>query len=133
MENLSMSDLSACMITGRLTANSELKYSNKGMPSLRFCVAVGRYEKGKTDTSFFDCIQWGKIAEPLSQKLTKGKPVAVRGEFRQEHWQDKEGQKRSRWILVADMFGVQPLSLGQKEGQQEVLNIEEEWDEDIPF
>jgi single-strand DNA-binding protein len=139
------------MITGRLTANSDLKYTNGGTASIRFSVAVGRYSNGKTETSFFDCLQWGKISETLAPLLVKGKAVVVRGEMRQDHWQDQEGAKRSKWVLVADGFGVQLLSAGNNEdsgrgGQtrnrkpngntQEVLgnaSSGEDWDEDIPF
>jgi single-strand DNA-binding protein len=103
------------MITGRLTADSELKYTNNSTAILKFSVAVGRYEKGQTTTSFFDVTQWGKAAESLAGKLTKGKQVVVRGEMRQEFWNAQDGSKRSKWTLVADSFGVQPLSYGDSD------------------
>jgi single-strand DNA-binding protein len=142
------------MITGRLTANSELKYSGGGAASIRFSVAVGRYSNGKTETSFFDCIQWGKITETLAPLMSKGKAVVVRGEMRQEHWQGQDGAKRSKWVLVADGYGVQLLSAGNNEetgrgsrtggrnqsnqnnnGQDDWENASSggEYDQDIPF
>ena len=113
-----MADMCSCMITGRLTADSELKYTNGSTPILKFSVAVGRYEKGQTTTSFFDVTQWGKAAESLAGKLTKGKQVVVRGEMRQEFWNAQDGSKRSKWTLVADSFGVQPLSYGDDDSDQ---------------
>lgn len=104
-----MADMCSVMITGRLTADSELKYTNNGTAILKFSVAVGRYEKGQTETSYFDVVQWGKAGESLSSRLTKGKPVVVRGEMRQEFWNANDGTKRSKWVLVADAYGVQPL------------------------
>ncbi len=103
-----MADMCSCMITGRLTSDSEIKYAGQ-TPILKFSVAVGRYEKGQTLSSFFDVVQFSKAAESLAVKLTKGRPVVVRGEMRQEFWNANDGSKRSRWVLYADSYGVQPL------------------------
>lgn len=113
-----MADMCSIMITGRLTNDSELVFAGQ-TPLLKFSVAVGRYEKGKNLVSYFDCQQWGRMAETLSTRLTKGSPVVVRGEMRQEFWEDRtSGQRRSKWILQADNFGVQPLFDGRSGGQK---------------
>lgn len=109
-------DLCSCMITGRLTSDGELKYTQGGAPSLRFSVAVGRYRAGRQETSFFDCSAWGKGAEVLAPRMAKGSPVAVRGEMRQERWNDMDGAARSRWVLVADTFGVQVMPKPKNDG-----------------
>lgn len=131
-----MADMCSCMVTGRLTSDSEIKYVGSSA-MLKFSVAVGRYEKGQTVTSFFDVVQWGKAAESLNSRLTKGKPVVVRGEMRQEFWNAQDGAKRSRWVLVADAFGVQPLSSLNQEESQEPRGRADQFkqydDEDIPF
>ncbi len=124
-----MADLCSIMITGRLTSDSEIKYTTK-TPILKFSVAVGRYEKGKTETSFFDVVQFGRAVDALSSRLTKGKPVVVRGEMRQEFWTTQEGAKRSKWVLLADSYGVQPL--GGQEGHQNLLSKYDD-DVEIPF
>ncbi len=105
-----MADMCSVMITGRLTTDSEIKYAGQ-TPILKFSVAVGRYEKGQTASSFFDVVQFSRAAESLTGKLTKGKPVVVRGEMRQEFWNSGDGSRRSKWVLYADSFGVQPLYL----------------------
>jgi single-strand DNA-binding protein len=105
-----MADMCTIMITGRLTGDSEIKYAGQ-TPILKFNVAVGRYEKGQTTSSFFDVVQFSRAAESLTGKLTKGKPVVVRGEMRQEFWNANDGSRRSKWVLYADSFGVQPLHL----------------------
>nr|WP_321298387.1 single-stranded DNA-binding protein [uncultured Sphaerochaeta sp.] len=109
-----MADMCSIMITGRLTSDSEIKYAGQ-TPILKFSVAVGRYDKGQTTSSFFDVVQFSRNAESLVGKLTKGKPVVVRGEMRQEFWNANDGSKRSRWVLMADSFGVQPLYIQQDE------------------
>jgi single-strand DNA-binding protein len=103
-------DLCSCMITGRLTRDCELKYTREGAQVLKFCVAVGRYRTGKKETSFFDCVAWGKGAEVLEPLMVKGAQVAVRGEMRQERWNDMDGAARTSWVMVADTFGVQVMA-----------------------
>ncbi|ADY13658.1 single-stranded DNA-binding protein [Sphaerochaeta globosa] len=134
-----MADMCSIMITGRLTADSEIKYAGQ-TPILKFSVAVGRYDKGQTTSSFFDVVQFSRAAEGLTGKLTRGKPVVVRGEMRQEFWSANDGSKRSRWVLVADSFGVQPLGGGQEDryerGEPTTQNMYSSLDDDgddIPF
>ena len=135
-----MADMCSIMITGRLTSDSEIKYAGQ-TPILKFSVAVGRYDKGQTTSSFFDVVQFSRNAESLVGKLTKGKPVVVRGEMRQEFWNANDGSKRSRWVLVADGFGVQPLYLqeeryGRGESTQDMYGDPKSNDDDlddIPF
>lgn len=130
-----MADMCSCMITGRLTRDSELRHVGNSAV-LNFSVAVGRYEKGSTLTSYFDVVQWGKAAESLSFKLLKGTPVVVRGDMRQEFW-EQDGQRRSKWVLLADGFGVQPLHIPQSGNgghrqQEDYVNAYDS-DDDIPF
>jgi single-strand DNA-binding protein len=110
---------------------------------LGFTVAVGRYEKGQTETSFFDCVQWGKTAESLAKHMTKGRLVAVKGEMRQNRWTDREGAKRSQILLVADTYGgVQLLANNSRSSEDSAPAIVdrgydadsfESFDDDIPF
>lgn len=135
-----MADMCSIMITGRLTSDSEIKYAGQ-TPILKFSVAVGRYDKGQTTSSYFDVVQFSRAAESLVGKLTRGKPVVVRGEMRQEFWNANDGSKRSRWVLVADSFGVQPLGGGQEDkyerggnqATQEAYGNPYDDGDDIPF
>lgn len=131
-----MADMCSCMITGRLTKDAEVKYAGQAAV-LNFSVAVGRYEKGAETTSYFDCVQWGKAVESLAPKLTKGSPVVVRGDMRQEFWNTREGDRRSKWVLLADPFGVQPLQSGRGGGSNQSSNDQyskyDDDDDPIPF
>ncbi len=108
-----------------------------------FTVAVGRYEKGQTETSFFDCVQWGKTAESLAKHMTKGRLIAVKGEMRQNRWTDNEGSKRSQILLVADTYGgIQLLANNSRSSEDSTPVIVdrgydgdsfESFDEDIPL
>ncbi len=92
-------DLNVVALTGRLTRDSELRYSNGGMAIAKFSIAVNRRtKKGDQwveDASFFDCSMFGKAAEGVNQYLNKGTQVAINGELRQNRW-EQDGQSRSR-------------------------------------
>lgn len=97
-----MSDLNCCTFVGRITKDAELKMIGaKQTPCAEFAIAnntgFGQFEK----TSFINVQLWGQAATGLVQYLTKGKQVAVLGEFVQNDWVDQNGGKHSTWRLSA--------------------------------
>jgi len=101
-----MNDMNIVAINGRLTSESEMRYSNGGMPICRFSIAVNRSKKTadnrwEDEANFFDCTMFGKSAEAVKQYLTKGQQVSISGELRQERW-EKDGQKNSRVTIIVN-------------------------------
>jgi single-strand DNA-binding protein len=47
---------------------------------------------------------WGKQAEIAQQYLKKGSLVFIEGRIQSREWQDKEGQKRTSFEIVANNF-----------------------------
>lgn len=78
-------------LIGNLCGDAELKYTSEGTAVAKFSIAYNDYKK---EAHFFNCTVWGKLAENLSQYLTKGKQIGIGGELRQNRW-EKDGQKRS--------------------------------------
>ena len=111
------SDLSIAVITGRLTRDAELKYTNSGQAVVHFSVASGsKRKKGDQwieEASFWDVDYWGKGGEAINQWLTKGKQVAVEGTMRQDRW-EQDGQTRSKVLITAN--SVQLLGGGDRQG-----------------
>ncbi len=101
-----MTDVNVVVLVGRLTRNIELKYLTSGTAVGNFSIAcsedVKQGDKWEEKAHFFDCVLWGKRAESLKQYLTKGKQVALGGRLRQETWQNKEGQNRSKVVINVD-------------------------------
>ncbi|HOV93497.1 MAG TPA: single-stranded DNA-binding protein [Spirochaetales bacterium] len=99
-----MRDINVVVLVGRLTRDSELKYTKSGMPIARFSIAVNRSRKQDDqwvdETSFFEVDYWGKGAEAINKYLTKGQQVAIEGELRQDRW-DQDGQSRSKVVINA--------------------------------
>ena len=113
-----MADLSIAVLVGRLTRDSEMRYTSGGSPICSFSVATSsRKKKGDQwidEASFWDIELWGKQGESLQQYLVKGKQVAIEGTMRQDRW-EKDGQPRMKVVISAQT--VQLLGGGQDKGQ----------------
>lgn len=85
-------------LTGNLVRDPEEIAGGKGV---RFSIACNEswYNKdsGERDeyVNYFDCITWGKAADPIKRFCSKGSKVAVVARAKQERW-EKDGQKNSR-------------------------------------
>jgi single-strand DNA-binding protein len=104
------SDINHVVLIGRLTRDSELKYTSGGAAVCKFSIAVNRTRKQGDEfveeANFFDINLWGRQAEAIQKYLEKGKQVAVQGELRQDRW-EQNGQNRSKVEIRA--FNVQLL------------------------
>jgi single-strand DNA-binding protein len=96
-------------LTGRLVAQPELRFSAKGQPVGRFTIVTSRRvrdsqtgEWSDADTSFWDCVAFGQLAENIAESLEKGTAVIVTGRAAQEEWETKDGQKRRSIKVTAD-------------------------------
>ncbi len=110
-------DMNLVVLIGRLTRNSELKYSQGGSAMLRFSIAVNRSRRNadgrwEDEPNFFDCVYFSKNADAMSQYLEKGRQVAIQGELRQSRWEGQDGQSRSR----VEIFVNNLTLLGQSQG-----------------
>ncbi len=96
-------------LTGRLTADPEMRYSGKGQPVAKFTVATSRRvrdaqtgEWSDADTSFWDVVAFGQLAENVAESLLKGTAVIVIGRAAQRTWETKEGEKRRTIEVTAE-------------------------------
>lgn len=100
------SDINQVEITGRLTRDPELRFSQGGAAVATFAVANNRYfqrnDEWEESVSFIDIVAFQKLAELVAENLGKGDSVLVLGRLEQETWEDKDtGAKRSRHKVVA--------------------------------
>jgi len=129
------------VLTGRLTADPELKYTQTGKALVRFALAVNRrYNRDETD--FINVTAWDKKAELASQYLHKGSLIAVTGSIRVRSYDDSEGiRRKSTEVLVENLefldskksdssgssSGESNLSIAETENKSNVS------DDDFPF
>lgn len=93
------------ILIGRLTRDPELRYVPSGAPVASFTLAVDRPfkdQQGNRETDFIDVVAWRKLAEQVSQYMTKGRMVAVEGRLQIRSYETQDGQKRKVAEVVAD-------------------------------
>ena len=96
-------------LRGRLTRDPEMRYSAAGKPVTKFAVVTSRRVKDQqsgewsdADTTFWDCVTFGQLAENCAESLEKGTAVVVVGNASQEEWTTKDGEKRRSMKVVAE-------------------------------
>ncbi len=96
--------MNSIIITGRLTADPELKTTPNGTDVTQFTVAVDRAYKsgGEKQTDFFRVIAWRGTAEFICRYFGKGRPILVQGEMNNRQYNDKDGNKRDWWEIKAE-------------------------------
>lgn len=100
---------STITVVGNLTKDPEIRYTSGGRGQASFGIAVSRrYQvngEWQEQTSFFNVVAWGTLAENAAASLTKGTRVVVTGRLEQRSYETKEGEKRSVVEVIADEIG----------------------------
>ena len=98
--------LNQITMMGRLTKDPELRYTGSNIPVASFRLAVdrdfGNRETGEKQTDFIDVVAWRQTGEFVSKYFKKGSMAAVSGRLQARDWQDKDGNKRTSFEVVAD-------------------------------
>jgi len=92
---------------GHVTKDVELRYTQVGKEFANFSIAVNQFygsgDAKKKDTSFFNCVAWGKTATLMAQMVKKGQAILIQGKLKQRTW-EQNGQKRNTVEIVVDSF-----------------------------
>ena len=135
-----MNNVYGCFFDCHVVRACEIKYTTEGLAIGNFSIAVNESVKRNgewvEESSFFECVCYGKIAETLKTYVTSGQRMFFIMRPKQERWTDKEGKKRSRVVFIVNDFsfgekprGAQPNPPMQNE-QQQVNNYQQPTDQD---
>lgn len=91
------------IVGGRLTRNPESKVLSSGKTVVSFALAVNRKSGDKEEVLFLNCQAWDKTGDVVMKYVKKGEPLFVEGRLREEKWRDKEGQDKSKMVVVVDV------------------------------
>ncbi|PYT93079.1 MAG: single-stranded DNA-binding protein [Acidobacteria bacterium] len=97
------------ILVGRLGRDPETRYTGSGQAVANFSVATDESYKDRNGerqkrTEWHKIVVWGKQAEIAQQYLKKGSLIFIEGRIQSREWQDKEGQKRTSFEIVATNF-----------------------------
>lgn len=90
-------------LSGNLTRDPEVRYSQNGMAFARMGIAINRRSKNKDakEVDFFNIVAFDKTAEFCGRYLTKGSRVLVEG-YLQTSTYEKDGVKRTNVEIMVN-------------------------------
>lgn len=139
------------ILTGRITKDLELKYTQNGKAYCRFTLAVDRglskekkqeaEENGQPTADFINCVAWGKVAETLSKYTAKGKKILVNGSIETGSYTMQDGSKRYTTDVLVNRAEILEFvdnnNVNNQDtrpfGQFDELPYQETTNEDMPF
>ena len=93
------------VLTGRITRDPEIRYTQNGLSNLRFSVAVDRAvardASGNRQADFINCVAFGQQADFISRYVKKGNMLAIEGRIQTGSY-EKDGQRVYTTDVVAD-------------------------------
>lgn len=103
--------LNSVVIEGRLTADPELKTTPSGVAVTSFSIANQRNFKNadnERETDFYNVVAWRGTAEHICKYFKKGSAISIEGHLQTRKYQDKDGNNRTAFEIVADTphFGL---------------------------
>ena len=111
------------IILGNLGSEPDARYMPNGNAVTNISVATTDSWKDKESQERIEKTEWhrvvffGRLAEIASEYLKKGSQVYVEGRLQTRKWEDKEGNKRTSYSIVADNFNF--LGSGKKDDEGE--------------
>lgn len=139
------------VLTGRITKDLELKYTQNGKAYCRFTLAVDRglsKEKkqeaeanGQPTADFINCVAWGTTAEVLNKYTAKGKKILVNGSIETGSYTAQDGSKRYTTDVLVKRIEILEFADNNNTnsqdtkafGQFDEMPYQEASNEDLPF
>lgn len=96
--------INAVILSGRLTADPELKTTQSGIAVTAFSVAVNRPKRKDEEqqTDFVNIVAWRQTAEFVSHYFRKGNLIGIEGSIQARKYEDRDGNKRTAFEVLAN-------------------------------
>jgi single-strand DNA-binding protein len=92
------------ILKGRLTKSPTLLFSKSGIGYTSINVAVDRYSKDKdSNADFINCTAFGKTAELIADKFTKGQEILIEGNLKVDVF-EKDNKKEYKTSVLIERF-----------------------------
>jgi len=112
-----VSSVNKVILIGNLGKDPEIKYMASGNPVCRFSLATNETWKDKAGnaqehTEWHSIVAFGKLAEICGQYLTKSRLCYVEGSIRSGKYEDREGNERKSYDIIARQMRMLSSSNG---------------------
>lgn len=98
--------INVVVLMGRLVADPELKQTPSGVSVTSFRIAVDRNfsnkQTGERQADFINVVAWRSTAEFVCKYFRQGSMIALEGSLQSRSYEDKEGNKRTAYEVVAN-------------------------------
>lgn len=137
------------VLTGRLTADPELRYTANNTPVTSFSIAVSRrYKAGEeAQADFINIVAWRQTAEFVTKYFQKGSMIGIEGSIQTRRYVDKDtGKNRTAFEVIANNVqfveskrdgATAPAGEAQPSfsnaGANDFTDLSGETDDDLPF
>jgi single-strand DNA-binding protein len=146
-----MASINKVILLGNVTRDPDKTYTPKGTVKTQLGLAVNERWKDaagemKEQTTFVDCVIWGKSGESAATHVTKGTALFIEGRLSQEEWQDKttgQTKRKTRVIVESWQFAGpkrdttdRPSTGPRPPAQRDTIDTvftQQPQDEEIPF
>lgn len=140
--------MNSVQLTGRLTRDPEVNYSNGGTTVARFTLAVNRRftQENVPTADFIRCVAFGKTAEFIEKYFRKGRKMDLNGRIQTGSYENQEGQKVYTTDIVVENaeFGESKTSTDNRGSnatqnhtpqyhEDGFMDIPDGIDEELPF
>ncbi|GAA3608030.1 MULTISPECIES: single-stranded DNA-binding protein [Lactobacillaceae] len=95
------------VLTGRLTRDVELRYTQGGAAVATFNLAVDRRftnQQGEREADFVSCVIWRKSAENFANFFHKGSLVGIEGRIQTRNYENQQGQRVYVTEVIVENF-----------------------------
>ena len=101
---------------GNMVIEPESAVTNSGVNVCKGCIAINEKYGDKETANFIPFKAFGQLADVIMKHGFKGQPVYIEGKLNIEKWEDKEGRKQSRPMIMLNQ--MQFLAWRQRDGAQ---------------
>lgn len=120
------------VLVGRLTRDTEIRYTQSEKAVGNFTLAINRRFKnqnGEYETDFIDCVVFGKQAETMAQYTKKGDLIGVEGSIQKRTYEDKEGNKR----YITEIMVEKIIFLQTNKKSETIQTVKQETQQSDPY
>lgn len=101
--------INRAVLTGRLTRDPEVRYTQSGAAVATFTLAVDRQftnQQGQREADFINCVIWRKSAENFANFTHKGSLVGIEGRIQTRNYENQQGQRVYVTEVVVENFAL---------------------------
>ncbi len=114
--------LNRVILMGRLTTDPEHKQTPNGVSVTSFSIAVERNfadkQTGKREADFINIVAWRGTADLICKYFAKGRLIALEGSIQTRNYEDKNGNKRTAFEVVAEQVYFTGEKVDKGDGNQ---------------